>query len=119
MSTQRPVRAGELCDCGRPAVVVYVTDDHGDVPWCGLNDGGAKPPEQPTSTVEQYVWPGGHEAFAVMDDGEVLCIPCVNDRSNPTHTGGEGDGWRVDGYSHMGETDETGVRCAHCYRVIE
>jgi hypothetical protein len=27
---------GEVCSCGRPAVVVFVTDEHGDVPYCGI-----------------------------------------------------------------------------------
>ena len=41
---KRAAVAGELCTCGRPAVVVFVTDRLGPVGWCGLGDGGAKGP---------------------------------------------------------------------------
>jgi hypothetical protein len=41
--TERPARPGELCECGRPAVVVYETERFGDVGWCGVSDGGARP----------------------------------------------------------------------------
>jgi prepilin-type N-terminal cleavage/methylation domain-containing protein len=36
----REPRPGELCSCGRPAVLVYLTDNFGDVGWCGRSDGG-------------------------------------------------------------------------------
>lgn len=39
---ERPARPGELCTCGRPAVVVYVTEKFGEVPYCGIPDGGAR-----------------------------------------------------------------------------
>ena len=35
---ERAARPGELCDCGRPAMIVYLTQGHGEVPWCGLYD---------------------------------------------------------------------------------
>jgi len=32
----RPAREGDPpCPCGRPALVVFTTDDFGDVIWCG------------------------------------------------------------------------------------
>lgn len=34
--TERSAQPGETCTCGQPAVVVYVTADHGDVPYCGI-----------------------------------------------------------------------------------
>ena len=34
-TTERPAEPGEVCDCGRPAVVVFITEAHGPVPWCG------------------------------------------------------------------------------------
>lgn len=37
---ERPARPGERCTCGRPAVVVYLTEDFGEVPYCGIADGG-------------------------------------------------------------------------------
>jgi hypothetical protein len=36
----RPARRGEICDCGRPAITVLLTDTVGEVPWCGTNDLG-------------------------------------------------------------------------------
>lgn len=43
MSGERPPEDGEKCTCGRPAVIVYVTENFGDVGYCGIPDGGAKP----------------------------------------------------------------------------
>ena len=40
---QRPARASEKCKCGRPALVVYITEKFGEVPYCGIPDGGAAP----------------------------------------------------------------------------
>ena len=42
--TQRPARPGELCTCGRPAVVVHLTGRWGPTGWCGISDGGASGP---------------------------------------------------------------------------
>lgn len=39
MSERKPT-PGELCDCGRPAVTVYVLDGR-ETPYCGIPDGGA------------------------------------------------------------------------------
>ncbi len=38
----RPAIDGERCSCGRPAVTVYVTEQFGDVGYCGIPDGGAR-----------------------------------------------------------------------------
>lgn len=38
---ERPAKPGEKCTCGRPAVLVYVTEKWGDVGYCGIPDGGA------------------------------------------------------------------------------
>lgn len=27
---------GETCSCGRPAIIVFVTDKYGEVPSCGI-----------------------------------------------------------------------------------
>ena len=40
-TTQRPARPGERCTCGRPAVIVYITERFGEVGYCGIPDGGA------------------------------------------------------------------------------
>jgi hypothetical protein len=34
-SVERPAEPGEVCSCGRPAVVVFITRQYGDVPYCG------------------------------------------------------------------------------------
>lgn len=39
-TTERPAEPGECCTCGRPAVVVYLTERFGAVGWCGRSDGG-------------------------------------------------------------------------------
>ncbi|MGW2725629.1 hypothetical protein [Streptomyces sp. NPDC001492] len=39
----RPAEDGELCTCGRQAVVVYPTHDYGDVGHCGVDGNGAHP----------------------------------------------------------------------------
>lgn len=38
---ERPARPGELCTCGRPARVVFRAS-RGEVPYCGIPDGGAR-----------------------------------------------------------------------------
>lgn len=73
--------------------------------------------EYPGRPVEKYAWPGGYEIAYVTDDGEVLCADCVNNPTNPVHAGGLADGWRVEGRTHTGETDEP-MSCAHCGRAI-
>jgi hypothetical protein len=68
----------------------------------------------------QWAWPGGYEMFFIMDDGETLCIKCANDDTNPVHFKDENnnaDGWRVEGFSHTGETDGF-IGCTHCGRII-
>ena len=42
--TQRPAQPGELCTCGRPAVIVFLTGRWGPTGWCGISDGGADGP---------------------------------------------------------------------------
>lgn len=39
---ERPAIAGELCICGRSAVVVFEGGQFGPTGWCGLADGGAR-----------------------------------------------------------------------------
>jgi hypothetical protein len=43
-ATERLAEPGELCTCGRPAIIVYLGGRYGDTGWCGLSDGGAKGP---------------------------------------------------------------------------
>ena len=42
-SGSRPAQAGELCACGRPAMVVHVGGRFGDVGDCGLDDRVVRP----------------------------------------------------------------------------
>jgi hypothetical protein len=37
---ERPAEPGELCTCGRQAVVVFHGGRYGDTGWCGRHDGG-------------------------------------------------------------------------------
>jgi len=43
---ERDPRPGERCECGRPAVTVFITEKFGDVPYCGFPDGG-QPEREP------------------------------------------------------------------------
>lgn len=67
-------------------------------------------------------WPGGYPIGYVMDDGEYLCASCMNDPSNPVHSGGEPDGWRIEGLQvlegSIEDYDNYEVACAHCARVL-
>jgi hypothetical protein len=38
--TERPAEPGELCTCGRPAVVVYLGSEWGPTGACLIQDGG-------------------------------------------------------------------------------
>ena len=37
---ERPAEPGELCTCGRQAVVIYLGGRWGPTGWCGIRDGG-------------------------------------------------------------------------------
>lgn len=37
---ERAPMKGERCKCGRPAIIVYRTEKFGEVPYCGIPDGG-------------------------------------------------------------------------------
>lgn len=68
-----------------------------------------------------YAWPGGYAVAYVCNDGEYLCATCVNDPKNPTHEGGDADGWRLDGYitADWHDTGEGDWVCVNCGRVID
>lgn len=38
--TQRPADEGETCTCGQPARTVFLTEQHGPVPYCGRAHAG-------------------------------------------------------------------------------
>lgn len=66
----------------------------------------------------------GYTVFAVTDDGDTLCEPCVLDPTNPVHAhdsnrhASGGDGWGVIGWDHSGNVDTEPVTCCHCGKVI-
>ncbi|MGW5361560.1 hypothetical protein [Actinopolymorpha pittospori] len=37
---ERTAHPGEVCTCGRPALVVLTGTKWGPIGWCGLSDGG-------------------------------------------------------------------------------
>lgn len=39
---ERAAERGELCSCGRQAVVVFLTEKFGPVGWCGQSDRGSR-----------------------------------------------------------------------------
>jgi hypothetical protein len=46
--TERPALPTDRCTCGRPAVVVYLTETHGEVGYCGVPDGGCRGGAEPS-----------------------------------------------------------------------
>jgi hypothetical protein len=42
-STTRQAVPGDLCTCGRPAVVVYSSAEFGDVGYCGIEGSQGRP----------------------------------------------------------------------------
>ena len=70
----------------------------------------------PVPEAEAYAWPGGYPIVYIMDDGDILCADCMNDASNPTHFGGDADGWRVEGRDIHYEG--SAAVCAHCNTLI-
>lgn len=41
---ERPAEPGEVCTCGRPAVIVFTGGPYGDTGYCGVPDGGLRGP---------------------------------------------------------------------------
>ncbi|MDX3232973.1 hypothetical protein [Streptomyces sp. ME19-01-6] len=42
-STERRAAPGELCTCGRPAIVVYSNAEFGEAGYCGIEGSQARP----------------------------------------------------------------------------
>jgi hypothetical protein len=75
----------------------------------------------PFAPAEKYTGLGSYPIGYFMDDGECLCASCVNDPSNPVHSGGEADGWRLEGLEALAGSSldyEGAVLCAHCSFVL-
>lgn len=68
----------------------------------------------------RYRTHGGYEWAAVMEDGELVCTPCVRENYRQIFRAtrdGERSGWRCIGITHSGDSEQTET-CAHCGRVI-
>lgn len=64
-----------------------------------------------------FAFPGGHELFAVTDDGGVLCYECCKSEYYLIKTSYRGDGWHIAGYGTSAELDEP-ERCCNCDKTI-
>ena len=73
MAAQRPALSGELCSCGRPAIVMFLTDEFSPVGWCGMGDGGAKQRASRSSEAESAL-PLAHVSIEVVDAIEIAEI---------------------------------------------
>ncbi len=68
----------------------------------------------------RYQTHGGYVWAAIMEDGELVCTPCVRleyrqiARATKTRAG---TGWQCIGITHSGES-ETTEHCAHCNREL-
>lgn len=68
----------------------------------------------------RYAFPGGYELFAIMNDGESVCYPCLKSNLyqviySTRHN--MRDGWRVAGFECVANIESETV-CAHCGHVI-
>ena len=67
-------------------------------------------------SVMTYAWPGGYPILYITDDGAPICPDCVENENN-IHTGGDADGWRIDGnYIHWEGEPEV---CSNCNKAVE
>ncbi len=85
MATQRPALSGELCSCGRPAVVMFLTDDFGPVGWCGMSDGGARSASQDWSKAESASPRVSIEVLDAIEIAEILEFFADWLRAEPDH----------------------------------
>ncbi len=69
----------------------------------------------------RYKTHGGYVWAAVMEDGELVCVPCVRENYKTilrATTGKLQDRtWEYAGIANSGES-ETTEHCAHCHNVI-
>ena len=75
-------------------------------------------PQKDSRGFDRYAFPGAYEIFGITTDGEILCIPCINDRDNPVHFRPDNDGWGIVGFDAVCNTDSE-IQCAHCNYVIQ
>ena len=65
-----------------------------------------------------FVWPGGYEKIAVMNDGEVLCKDCVKENMALIARADEGDEWHI-ARIDIAENCDGPLYCAICDKVIK
>ena len=71
----------------------------------------------------RYETHGGYVWAAVLDDGELLCVPCLRDNYRQVFRATRDQGhcanneWSLIGYTNSGESEETEY-CAHCNKPI-
>ncbi len=68
---------------------------------------------------QKFAWPGGYPCYALLADGETLCIDCANgangsDASDAPSTDAQ---WRIEAIDVNWEDAE--MTCAHCNARIE
>jgi len=65
-----------------------------------------------------FVWPGGYEKIAVMDDGEVLCKDCVKANIALIASADERKEWHIAGVD-IAENRDGPLYCANCGKIIK
>ena len=78
---------------------------------------------QKLRALARYQTHGGYVWAAVMDDGELMCVPCIRAEYRQvfraTREGMPGSGWSVAGLTHSGEAEaETNEYCVHCATLL-
>lgn len=72
---------------------------------------------QQLRALARYQTHGGYVWAAVMDDGELLCVPCVRENYRQIFQATRDrarDGWQCVGVANSGESEH----CAHCNKEI-
>lgn len=84
-TTERPAQPGETCDCGHPARTVYVTENFGDVPYCGVPRSGS---DQTAELPSVAGWdPEGNARFERDELDDRYSVLLDRMREDDTHEG--------------------------------
>jgi hypothetical protein len=74
----------------------------------------------PLRALARYKTHGGYVWAAVMNDGELVCTPCVRENYRQIFASTKNsarDGWQCVGITNSGEW-ESPETCAHCYQEL-
>ena len=73
----------------------------------------------PTKPFDKFAWPGGYPLFAVMHDGESMCIDCCNteDLASFDTDPVANHGWKIEALDINWEDGE--MICCNCNKRIE